>query len=185
MASSVIGLTAMASTPISDAASPFPDPSPGTVPLTAPRPVAELAICLPGFSAEALPAALDAISAAFPEEAVLVAAAIVPPNAAIWPTLELVPYTSARSDLNWVLTGADYAAAAHLADAHKNRAVILLGDPEAPIDPPMLRRLSDLKPTVYRLADVRSGRLPRGLVATGTPDRIGFSVTLAPRAPQG
>ncbi|MCA1811224.1 MAG: TraB/GumN family protein [Halobacteriales archaeon] len=40
----------------------------------------------------------------------------------------------------------------------------------------MLPLLADLEPAVYRLADVREGRLPRGLVATGTPEKIGFTV---------
>lgn len=40
----------------------------------------------------------------------------------------------------------------------------------------MLPLLADLKPTVYRLPDVREGRLPRGLVATGTPEKVGFTV---------
>lgn len=36
--------------------------------------------------------------------------------------------------------------------------------------------LSDLRPTVYRLADVRHGRLPRppGSLATGTTEKVGF-----------
>ncbi|MEK6985118.1 MAG: TraB/GumN family protein [Candidatus Thermoplasmatota archaeon] len=42
----------------------------------------------------------------------------------------------------------------------------------------LLERLGDLKPTVYRLADVREGRLPRGLVATGSSERVGFSFTV-------
>lgn len=133
----------MASTPITDAALPSPEPGSGTVATPPPRPFAELAICLPAFSAEALPSALDAIVAAFPDETVLIAASAVPSNPTEWPSLELVPYTSARSDLDWVLTAADYAAAAHLAADHKNRAVILLGDPDATIDPHMLRRLSE------------------------------------------
>ncbi len=41
----------------------------------------------------------------------------------------------------------------------------------------MLPLLADLNPTVYRLADVREGRLPRTLpLATGTSARIGFTV---------
>lgn len=40
----------------------------------------------------------------------------------------------------------------------------------------MLPLLADLKPTVYRLPDVRAGRLPRGLVATGTTEKVGFTV---------
>lgn len=41
----------------------------------------------------------------------------------------------------------------------------------------MLPMLADLHPTVFRLADVREGRLPRTLpLATGTSSRIGFTV---------
>jgi pheromone shutdown protein TraB len=44
----------------------------------------------------------------------------------------------------------------------------------------MLARLGDLHPTVFRLGDVRAGRLPRGPApapfATGTPETVGFSL---------
>ncbi|HUR62327.1 MAG TPA: TraB domain-containing protein [Candidatus Thermoplasmatota archaeon] len=40
----------------------------------------------------------------------------------------------------------------------------------------MLPLLADLAPAVYRLPDVREGRLPRGLVATGTTEKVGFTV---------
>ncbi|MBW4037585.1 MAG: hypothetical protein HIU91_01700 [Acidobacteria bacterium] len=129
----------MASTPLTDAAS--PDLQPVPAPVT--HPVAELAICLPAFSAEALPSALEAITTAFPGESVLIASSVLPPTPTDWPTLELVPYTSPRSDLNWVLTASDYAAAARLAADHNTRAVLILGDPESPLDAPMLRRLAD------------------------------------------
>ena len=46
----------------------------------------------------------------------------------------------------------------------------------------MMALLDDLKPTVYRLSDVREGRLPKpqGSVATGTPEsvRFGFDARL-------
>lgn len=56
--------------------------------------------------------------------------------------------------------GAARHAVAVLGDGHLNGMVPLL---------------ADLKPTVYRLADVREGRLPKGLVATGTSEKVGFS----------
>jgi len=40
----------------------------------------------------------------------------------------------------------------------------------------MVPLLADLHPTVYRLADVREGRLPKGLLATGTTEKVGFTV---------
>lgn len=51
--------------------------------------------------------------------------------------------------------------------------VAVVGDGHVP---GMLRLLDDLKPTVYRLADVREGRLPRpaASLATGTPSSVSF-----------
>lgn len=51
--------------------------------------------------------------------------------------------------------------------------VAVIGDGHVP---GMLELLSDLKPTVYRLADVREGRLPRpaASLATGTSTEVGF-----------
>ncbi len=48
----------------------------------------------------------------------------------------------------------------------------------------MLERLSDLAPTVYRLSDVREGRLPRPTtpVATGSTESVGFSLFGPPQA---
>ena len=57
--------------------------------------------------------------------------------------------------------------------AGARHGVAVLGDGHVP---GMLPLLADLAPTVYRLADVRAGRLPRGLVASGTTERIGFTV---------
>ena len=120
-----------------------PDASP------APRAVAELLICLPALTAAALPSALAAIAAAFPSESVLVAAAHLPDNPADFPSLELIPYTTARSDVGWILAAADYAAAAHLARERNVRAVLLLGGDSAAIsepnalNAPMLRSLAD------------------------------------------
>jgi pheromone shutdown protein TraB len=57
--------------------------------------------------------------------------------------------------------------------AGARHGVAVLGDGHVP---GMLPLLADLRPTVYRLADVRSGRLPQGLVASGTTERVGFTV---------
>jgi hypothetical protein len=113
------------------------------------HPVAELLICLPALAADALPAALQAIVSAFPNESVLVASANLPDNAVDWPSLELIPYTHTRSDVGWILAAGDYAAAAHLALEHNARAIILLGGDSAAISAPnalnanMLRSLID------------------------------------------
>jgi pheromone shutdown protein TraB len=51
--------------------------------------------------------------------------------------------------------------------------VAVVGDGHVP---GMVDLLSDFRPTVYRLADVRDGRLPRpaGSLATGTTERVGY-----------
>jgi hypothetical protein len=133
----------MASTPISEAASASVQPGPEPIPVPAVRPLADLVVCLPTIEQEALPHALGAIATAFPSESVVVVCSAPLSNPGEWPSLQIVPYTAARSDLNWVLAAGDYAIAAHLAVDHNARAVILLGDPDAAVDPDMLRRLAD------------------------------------------
>jgi hypothetical protein len=119
----------------------LPDAQPTPTPES--RTVAEVLVCLPAIAADALPSALEAIASAFPGEAVLVASSDHPTNPGDWPSLELIPYSSARTDVDWVLATGDYAAAAHLAVERTARAVILLGDDTAPINAPMLRSLAD------------------------------------------
>jgi hypothetical protein len=110
---------------------------------------AELLICLPALAPDAIPAALHAIAAALPSETVLVACDHAPENPSDFPSLDVIPYTSSRSDVGWILATADYASAAQLALEHKARAVILLGgdtsaisSPQA-INPILLRNLVD------------------------------------------
>jgi hypothetical protein len=105
--------------------------------------VAEILICLPSLSAAAMPSALEAIAAAFPDESILVASADIHADASAFPSLELIPYASSIADVGWVLAVSDYAAAAHIAVERNARAVILLGDDNAPIHPPLLRDLAD------------------------------------------
>jgi glucosylglycerate synthase len=123
------------------------------------RSVAELLVCLPAIPADALPAALDVIAAAFPGESVLVASpghspdhspdhspgqpATPATNSTAFPSLQLIPYTTPRTDIEWVLAAGDYAAAAQLALDRNARAVILLGDDTAPLSAPLLRSLAD------------------------------------------
>lgn len=61
---------------------------------------------------------------------------------------------------------------AHLLKGARH-GVAVVGDGHVP---GMMRLLDDLKPTVYRLADVRAGRLPKpaGAVATGTASSVSF-----------
>ncbi len=63
-----------------------------------------------------------------------------------------------------------------LAEGGHRRIVAVLGDGHIG---GMLPLLADLSPKVFRLADVREGRLPRGPVATGTPSAVSFSFTQA------
>ena len=133
----------MSSTPlIADATQPAPPPP-------APARNAEILICLPALAPDALPHALQAIAAALPSETILVASAASPENPSDFPTLDIIPYTSARSDVGWILAAGDYASAAQLALEHNARAVILLGGdttalsaPSA-LDPTLLRNLVD------------------------------------------
>ena len=117
-----------------------------------PHAVAELLICLPALTPDALPSALQAIVSAFPSEYILVAcptsadASDIPAH---FPSLELIPYTSTRSEVGWVLAAGDYASAAHLALERNARSIILLGgDPAAlstpnALNPALLRSLAD------------------------------------------
>lgn len=67
---------------------------------------------------------------------------------------------------------------AHLLKGARH-GVAVVGDGHVP---GLMRLLDDLKPTVYRLADVREGRLPRpaGTLATGSPSSISFGFDVAP-----
>jgi glucosylglycerate synthase len=105
--------------------------------------VAEVLVCLPSLAAAAMPSAFEAIAAAFPNESVLVASSAPQAGIADYPSLEPVLYTSAIADIGWVLATSDYAAAAHIAVDRNVRAVILLGDDNAPINPALLRDLAD------------------------------------------
>lgn len=113
------------------------------LPTPSPRAVAELLVCLPSIPPAAMPAAFEAIASAFPGEDVLVATAAHPDDATDWPSLELIPYTRTPTDIGWVLSVGDYAAAAHIAADRIPRAIILLGDHTAPINPSLLRGLAD------------------------------------------
>jgi hypothetical protein len=122
---------------------------PDSYPVAARHSTAELLICLPALAPDALPSAFHAISSALPSESVLVASTHPPDNPADFPSLNVIPYSSARSDVGWILATGDYASAAQLALEHNARAVILLGGdttalsaPHA-LDPTLLRNLVD------------------------------------------
>ncbi len=140
----------MSSSPLTaDATQPPTHPDSGPPLAPARNSTAELLICLPALAPDALPNALQAVASAFPSEPVLVACAHAPENSADFPSLNLIPYTTTRSDVGWILAAGDYAAAAQLALEHNARAVILLGGDTAAlshpnaIDPALLRNLID------------------------------------------
>jgi hypothetical protein len=126
----------MASTTLT-ADSPTPQPAPTS------RAAAEVLVCLPAIPPDTFPSALQAIASAFPDESVLVASLDQPAVPNGFPSLELISYTTPGADVGWVLAAADYTAAAHIAIERNARAIILLGDDRAPINPPLLRSLVD------------------------------------------
>jgi len=137
----------MSSTPLTaDATQSYPTDS---TPAPARTSAAELLICLPALAPDAIPAALHAIASALPNETVLVACDHAPETPSDFPSLDVIPYSSARSDVGWILATGDYASAAQLARERNARAIILLGGdthalsaPHA-IDPVLLRNLVD------------------------------------------
>jgi hypothetical protein len=140
----------MSSTPLTaDATQPSAHPDTGPTLAPARHSTAELLICLPALAPDALPYALHAVASAFPTESVLVACAHAPENPSDFPSLDLIPYSSARSDVGWILAAGDYASAAHLAIEHNTSAVVLLGGDTAALstpsalDPTLLRSLID------------------------------------------
>ncbi len=140
----------MSSSPLT-ADAPQPSAHPESAPTFAPvrNSTAELLICLPALAPDALPYALHAIASAFPNEPVLVASAHAAENPSDFPSLDVIPYASARSDVGWILAAGDYASAGQLALEHNARAVILLGGYAAALaasnalDPTLLRNLAD------------------------------------------
>jgi glucosylglycerate synthase len=140
----------MSTSPLTaDATQPTPLPESGPTLAPARNSTAEVLICLPALAPDALPYALQSIAAAFPNESVLVASSHALENPSDFPTLDLIPYTSARSDVGWILAAGDYASAAQLALEHNARAIILLGGDTAALshpnalDPNLLRSLVD------------------------------------------
>jgi len=89
---------------------------------------AQLLVCLPELADDEYGATLDGITMAFPSEHVLVATrspGTLPQNAT---TLTIVPYKTERAELEWVLTAADYSAAANTALEYDIDTVILLSN---------------------------------------------------------
>jgi glucosylglycerate synthase len=170
----------MSSSPLTaDATQPSAQADAGPIPAPIRRSTAELLLCLPALAPDALPAAFHAIASAFPTEPILVACAAPPEDTSAFPTLELIPYTTTRSDVGWILAAGDYAAAAQLAVEHNARAVILLGGDTGTISTP-----NTLDPTLLRsFIDCMRGKnidlvLPR--FAPGPNDALVNSALLYP-----
>jgi glucosylglycerate synthase len=170
----------MSTSPLTaDATQPSAQADAGPIPAPIRRSTAELLLCLPALAPDALPATLQAIASAFPTEPVLVACAAAPEDTTPWPSLEFIPYTSARSDVGWILAAGDYSAAAQLALEHNSRAVILLGGDTAALSTP-----NALDPTLLRsFIDCMRGKnidlvLPR--FAVGPNDALVNSALLYP-----
>lgn len=110
----------------------------------------DLLFCLPAAAAAGLPATLQAIASAFPQERVTIVAdgtqeELAAAAIGIFPPA-LVPHWAAlpmpRSANGWVLTAADFAVAARIATEHPAQILVLLGD-QAAIDAEQLRALVD------------------------------------------
>lgn len=93
-----------------------------------PAPGSPLLVCLPSMASEASTATLRAVASAFRNHPILVASPDYTAEQAAtedWP--HLVPYSTPRSDSEWVLDAADYLAAADLARERGVAHVLLLG----------------------------------------------------------
>jgi hypothetical protein len=105
----------------------------------APNAVADLLVCLPGMTPDALQATLAALAEAFAGESLLIASPDPAPSeqpvSATW-----LAYATNRACLGWTLAAADYLAATKLAAEHPARAILLLGY-EMPLERQHLRGL--------------------------------------------
>jgi hypothetical protein len=110
---------------------------------TADRATPDILVCLPPLSSESLQATLNSLSTAFPAQHTLIAAPVPAPEG-FDPTRWIT--TPDRSTLGWVLSAADFAAAAELAAAHNPKVTLLLGNCGENcegLDAPALQRLAE------------------------------------------
>jgi len=103
---------------------------------------ANILVCLPDLTDDAYGTAVDAIKTAFPSEHILIAtgAPDIEPQKA--PTLTVLPYKTQRAEPGWVLTAADYSAAANTALEHGAGTILLLSSSAASANIPLLRGLA-------------------------------------------
>jgi hypothetical protein len=123
-----------------------------TIPTSAPAPVPAsgpaLLVSLASLAHEAYDVMLANLSAAFPDQAILVATPDTVTGAAntlaTGGSLQVVGYTPAvPSPGMWTLTAADFLNAHELAQQHQARAILLLGAEAQTLEPAALRRLAE------------------------------------------
>ena len=132
-----------------------------------------LLICLPSMASEASEATVRAVAQAFRGQTVLVASPDYPSEQpAADGRLHLVPYTTPRSDSEWVLSAGDYLAASDLAQDRGAGAVLLLGPDAAGLHPSALTAMQQ------GLASGADVALPR--YHTSTDDGLVNSALLYP-----
>ena len=105
-------------------------------------PQASFAICLPSMPSDALSTTIERLKQNLPGESLLVAS----PDQTEEHTLHdgavrLVPYPSQRSGGEWVLSAADYLAAARLADERSLSGVVFLGADATTLNPAAIAEL--------------------------------------------
>jgi hypothetical protein len=133
----------MSTTPSIDASTTAPELTLIEPPSLSATSQASVLLCLPPMDADTLHAALAAVAAAFPGEDVQVASPGRSSSPDDSPSVQMLTYTGERMPSGWVLTAADYAAAASLAGDDKPRITLLLGDAASAIRPDLLRRFVD------------------------------------------
>ncbi len=107
---------------------------------------APLAICLPSMPSDALRAMIERLQLIFPSEPLLIASPDQAEEQQVGDgAVHLVPYPVHRTESEWVLSAADYIAAARLVESRGTAGVLLLGTDSATIDP---HAVADLRQTL-------------------------------------
>lgn len=103
---------------------------------------ATLAICLPSMPADTLAGMIGQLQQIFSGEALLIASPDQTDEQAVdGSALRLVPYPVHRTESEWVLTAADYLAAARLAEQRGLAGAVLLGTESATLQADSVLRL--------------------------------------------
>lgn len=129
------------------------------MPLSSPS-VATVAVCLPSMPAEGLSVVVERLQEAFAGEPLLIAAPHQMEDAEQQASgVRFVAYPVQRGESEWVLDGADYAAAARLAQERSLSGVLLLGTEAATLSTASLR---SLRQTLRDNADLGTPRYLTG-----------------------